>query len=544
MIAFLQKELREHGFSPVLDVFAVLALLTMTTGLALVQDAPSLMPSVAQATALAAPLLALGWSHRLFIKEHADGTWRFLLGTPLPPGRIAAVKLALGHVLTLLPLLLGTLLVTELARAREIVGPDFLAAFVLELAATSANWFGVAALFSQLGRYRVGAWAILLAVLGTGQQIAPELVANSGLGRALFLDPGAQGEIFERAQGVSLVWAVAGTLGAAWLLTRHGGTEVVERQRPADGWERGLVAVAVAGAFLVSDGVLALHRAFAGTSSARSADALGAIEGELEKTLRAAGVAVPVSLSWNTDVEDPRLLAADGGAMLRRLARATLWESAARDPAKDRLRAGLASVLTGAGAPGGIPRGLSPEDLRAWTGVLDRHGLDVAEAVSAVGLGLALSRCGEQRLDLLAALESGRRSGFGQAWEAWTGRDPLEACGLDPRGFEVAWAEALELAANMDPLPEVELARAGTSGSPTCLEIRPSTALPASAELWWAELDPLAELDPMALNPRRAEIREPCVVLPASPRARLAATIAVPGGESYLISGWKVVGPR
>ncbi len=169
--ALLRKELREHG--AVLVAVYVLAAL-MLTGL-LIQANETLggrFMGLMRFTLFFAPLLALVFANRLFVREYSGRTQLYLETLPIGRKRVFWTKWLLGGALCLLTAWLAWYASWRFSRATEVLAwGDARWPLLSVLIVWLAVW-SFAALAGMLGRYRYVIWGALVIVLMIASSVA------------------------------------------------------------------------------------------------------------------------------------------------------------------------------------------------------------------------------------------------------------------------------------------------------------------------------------------------------------------------------------
>lgn len=604
MAALLLKELRHHLFIGLSAVALSVAMLVVFLVQAIQLQNPSYLPAGALfARAVTAPL-ALFCAHRLFVREHQEGTYELVQSLPVRPWLPAVVKISVGLLFLLFVVEGGVLVVASLAAHREIVSEVLLRRVLLRAAVHGYAWFGISVAFAQLGRHRFAAWILLFVFLGELATVAPSLAEHTLWFEVETVKANQVGQPLGQRGFVALVWGTAGLASALTLVSLEGGALVRRLFAPSEGRQRAVLTLVLAVTFVGAGLVGRLapeHDAgarfvpevrrggvrVASTDEAGPTMKLGAaLDRELSDLESRVGPDrwPRVVLRARHDHTQPKPITRTrhGGAVhlaveledeetrLRPALRAVL-ESAHSDwpvidPSVAWMYPGLAQTwLDMQGRPSPVMErraalaaltDLSPEQLSAWRPVEIRLGADLAEAVSWVGLKVAGRRCDPQlEDDLFEAAFPVRRPPIG-GWllmrRLFSASNPASSlCGLTEEELARAWKTSLETIldahreeiASLPPVPRATFRRIPSRGGPVRLLIDVEGTLPTGSELWWSNLDPLEALEPRRLEVTRVPAEETAVrniTLPADPRARIAATVAlhVPELEGHVISGW------
>lgn len=592
MLALVAKEVRHHGAAALASFGLVLAATLMVLVGAMNLDAPSYLPVAADLGRLAAPALSLWWAHRLFAREHLDGTYSFLVLLPNPLWLTATLKIAMGLLMVWSSVVVSFGFVAMLASRREVVSAELLGRVLVEASAHSFAWFGLSAALVQLGRHRIPAWIIFAFFWAALASLAPNLEEQIGFYSALQGGPEGLGRSLDHHVVAAGIWGGLGVLFTLAAVSVDGGMWVSRLYIPADGWGRALSITAISGTILlvtiidkfVSEPARSDHELLPGAGAVRFLGAEGSgihrlaqdLSGELDRLAERTGAnrvspvvilrarhdasrPEPVTPEWQgqslelaVDLESPNPL----GPVLREV-----FDGPTLNPRRDRLRAGLAAYLLSststmhkrAAVASGL--GIGRRDLSKWRDLRLRLGADLTEAVAFVGLTTALGRCEDGRKELLLRLLLPRdisTTGLGRLWSMLVDRsEPVEvACGLSEDELLASWSRNLELLrdqfAPSTPLPSVEFRRGTVQGSGVRMVIRVDGPLPPNTELWWAVIDPLESIRPDQLELRKIgflEVRGGFIDLPADPRSRIAATLAFlqPRIDAVVLSGWTEV---
>ena len=163
--ALVGKELREHGW--VLLAFLLVDAIGFAVIAITAKDDGSYFVALQRFSWSFGVLGALLINNRLIVREYTARTQLFLETLPVTRRHVLGVKLLLGLVLVVIPVLLALLAASVLARHREPLGLRYLAIVGGRAVAFSVWLYALAFLAGVLGRYRFVFWSGLTLVLFT-----------------------------------------------------------------------------------------------------------------------------------------------------------------------------------------------------------------------------------------------------------------------------------------------------------------------------------------------------------------------------------------